>query len=228
MEKTVMLVEDEISLAKILAYDLKKNGYEVTIFHDGELAAQAIAHQFFTFYILDWMLPHRSGIDLIPLIRTHQPTGYIVMVTAKEDELSVVEGLEAGADHYMSKPISHRELIAHLNAFIRRHEQAQPITSTSRPAVTTLLIDVDTRKAVFDQHELALTKIEFELLHLFHTHPQRVFTRDYLLNTIWGFNYDGSSRIVDVHISNLRLKLPPNAGELISIRGVGYRWEPAS
>jgi len=225
MERTVMIVEDEMSLAKILAYDLKKNGYLVHVYHDGASAAQAIEREPVSFYILDWMLPHISGIDLIPIIRKHHPTAYIVMVTAKDDELSVVEGLETGADHYMTKPISNRELIAHLNAFIRRQEQHTMVSPPPSPK-THLTIDPETRKVIVDEQELSLTKIEFDLLYLFHQHPQRVFTRDYLLNTIWGFSYDGNSRIVDVHISNLRLKLPPNAGELISIRGVGYRWEP--
>lgn len=226
MEKTVTIVEDEASLAKILAYDLKKSGYAVTIFHDGELAATAIPQQPTQFYIVDWMLPHRSGIELVAIIRQYHPHAYIVMTTAKDDEMSVVEGLDSGADHYMTKPVSNRELIAHLQAFMRRQSQIPsiPSPSTLEPA---LMIDTDKRIVSYRHTLINLTKIEFDLLHLFTQHPQKVFTRDYLLNTIWGFNYDGSSRIVDVHISNLRIKLPSDAGQIISIRGIGYRYEPS-
>jgi len=224
MDKTVTIIEDEISLAKILAYDLKKSDFEVVVFHDGEIAAQAIPTQPTNFYIVDWMLPHRSGIELVAIIRRHFPHAYIVMTTAKDDELSVIEGLESGADHYMTKPVSHRELIAHLQAFIRRQSTQLQATPEFKP---TLKIDSEKRIASLHDQVLNLTKIEFDLLNLFTQHPQKVFTRDYLLNTIWGFNYDGSSRIVDVHVSNLRLKLPKEAGQIISIRGIGYRYEPS-
>lgn len=222
MEKSVMIIEDEISLAKILSYDLRKSGYTTTIYHDGQSAEQAIPTAMCDFYIIDWMLPKKSGIELIPLIRHHHPNAYIVMTSAKEDELSRIEGLESGADHYMAKPISHRELLAHLSAFIRRNNP-----HTQNDVIKSLDINTVTRTVTFRNQPIELTKLEFDLLVLFTSNPKRVYSRDYLLNSIWGFTYDGSSRIVDVHISNLRIKMPEELGQIVSVRGIGYRWEPA-
>ncbi len=218
--KRILIIEDEVSLAKIMAYDLKKEGYEVEVATTGDLGLKKAKESHFDVIIVDWMLPKMEGPDIIKALRTANIQSVIVMASAKSDELDVVSGLEAGADDYLKKPFSSRELSARLLAHLRRVKVDNQISQ-----LADISVDYKRHEVMIGDEVIDLTKKEFELLVYFIKNVNVALNRDQILQAIWGYSYDGDTRIVDVHVFKLRDKLAKSELTLSTIRGLGYRLE---
>ncbi|MCE5196988.1 MAG: response regulator transcription factor [Negativicutes bacterium] len=236
MSEKILVVEDERPIAEIIKYNLEKDGYQVEVAFDGEEAvAKAYLYQP-DLILLDIMLPKLDGISVCRKLRK-ELTIPIIMLTAKDNEVDLVNGLDAGADDYMTKPFSIRELMARIKAFLRRskrfdkNEVAQ-INGTSAlnlMVYSGLVIDLDLVEARRDDKKLDLTLREFELLKFLAQNPGRVFSRDELLQKVWGFEFFGDGRTVDVTIRRLREKVevdPSSPRYIETRRGVGYLFNP--
>lgn len=216
MEK-ILLVEDEINIRKIIAYDLKKANYDLVECGDGKEALEYGLHQHFDLMIIDWMLPSISGIQMIQELRNKGCDAIIMMLTARDDETDILTAFDCGVDDYITKPFSPRELLARIHAHLKRIRKKEEILQ-----IGNLKMDLAKRCAFSLNETLDLTKKEFELLEYFIIHHDRVLSRDRILNDIWGFDYDGDTRIVDVHVSKLRNKLKGSGTRIKSSRGIGY------
>jgi DNA-binding response OmpR family regulator len=224
--KKILIVEDEPTLVATLKYNLEREGYNVKTAVDGEAGLSSARAQRPDLIVLDLMLPGLDGFEVCRIIRRESATP-ILMLTAKTDEVDKVVGLELGADDYVTKPFSMRELLARVRALLRRAEQA-PQTDQDVLASGNLLVDVAKRQASRAGQPLPLKPKEYELLVFLLRNPGRVFTRDQLLNQIWGYDFVGDSRTVDVHMRWLRQKIedePSKPVRLITVRGTGYRFE---
>ncbi len=224
--KKILIVEDEPTLAATLKYNLEREGYNVTTVADGEAGLSSARAQRPDLIVLDLMLPGLDGFEVCRIIRRESATP-ILMLTAKTDEVDKVVGLELGADDYVTKPFSMRELLARVRALLRRAEQA-PRTDREVLTAGNLLVDVTKRQASRERRPLPLKPKEYELLVFLLRNRGRVFTRDQLLNQIWGYDFAGDSRTVDVHMRWLRQKIedePSKPVRLITVRGTGYRFE---
>ena len=232
---TVLVVDDEKTLRDVLEYNLRREGYGVFTAADGAEAIRLAYAERPDLVILDVMLPGASGLDVCRAIR-REMTVPILMLSAREAEIDKVVGLELGADDYMTKPFSLRELLARVRAMLRRSEMLRaPAAAAGMGAeVTTLVvgdlrIDEVTRSVSYAGQPVELKPREFDLLAFLAAHPGQVFSRDVLLDRVWGYDYVGSSRTVDVHVSWLRSKLDldPSRPTLIeTVHGVGYRFRP--
>ncbi|HEX5939752.1 MAG TPA: response regulator transcription factor [Dehalococcoidia bacterium] len=225
--KTVLVVEDEDTLQKSLRYNLEREGYTVLSAEDGELGLRLARQKRPDLYILDIMLPGLDGLSLTRILRreTQSP---ILMLTARVDEVDRVAGLETGADDYLTKPFGMRELIARVRALLRRADQGQP--RLDKPVLENGGIKLDTRRHLVEKNgrEIALKPKEFELLAFLMSHPGEVFSREELLTRVWGYQFGGGSRTVDVHVRWLREKIEdrPSQPDLVqTIRGAGYRFK---
>ncbi len=214
----ICLIEDEISIAKLLMYDLKNAGYTVTHFANGVDAKFGINTQKFDVFIVDWMIPQLSGIELVKMIRHSKSEAIILMLTAKDEESDVLEAFEAGVDDYIRKPFSPRELLARLSAHVRKHQANDQKLISYHDVECNLL----TRELFVNQQLVSCTKKEFDLMAYLLSNANIVLTRDDILNELWNFDYDGDTRIVDVHIFKLRTKLESSSLTIESKRGVGY------
>jgi two-component system alkaline phosphatase synthesis response regulator PhoP len=214
----ICLIEDEISIAKLLMYDLKNAGYTVTHFANGVDAKFGINTQKFDVFIVDWMIPQLSGIELVKMIRHSKSEAIILMLTAKDEESDVLEAFEAGVDDYIRKPFSPRELLARLSAHVRKHQTNDQKLISYHDVECNLL----TRELFVNQQLVSCTKKEFDLMAYLLSNANIVLTRDDILNELWNFDYDGDTRIVDVHIFKLRTKLESSSLTIESKRGVGY------
>jgi DNA-binding response OmpR family regulator len=225
---TILLVEDAQDLAQIILRDLRAEGYDVLHAADGLTALELHAKHRPDLVILDWMLPKLDGLDVLRQIRQSSPV-LVLMLTARAEETDRVVGLEIGADDYLTKPFAMRELIARVRALLRRIEHVQQILSADRKPerdvlrYETLALDPEDHQATLDGAPLALTRTEFDLLHLLLCNPGRAFNRAYLLNTVWGEDYILSDRSVDNAILKLRKKLGPLGKAIETVWGVGYR-----
>ena len=197
----ILLIEDEDNIRKIIAYDLKKEDFDVLI--------------------IDWMLPHVSGIDIVKKLRSEHIDAIFIMLTARDDETDILYAFEQGVDDYITKPFSPRELLARVNAHLKRQNRKQE----KRLSVGDLSMDMKRREAYIGERMMTLTKKEFDLLEYFIQNKDIVLSRDSILNDIWGFDYDGDTRIVDVHVFKLRNKLNASHVHIRSSRGVGYLLE---
>jgi len=225
MNEKVLIVDDEKNILELLEYNLKKEGYEVLRAETGEAAVAMLQNQRPDIVLLDQMLP---GIDGLGVLRTIRSTGSladmpVIMVTARAEEVDRIIGLELGADDYVSKPFSVRELCARVKALLRRSHRAdgqvQSVINYKK-----MIVDNANYKAYIDGEEIKLTLKEFELLGLLMTSGAQVLTRDMILNKVWGYDYFGETRTVDVHITNLRKKLGEYGDRIETVRGVGYRF----
>ncbi|MBM4762528.1 response regulator transcription factor [Bacillus sp. B15-48] len=234
MMKKVLVVDDEQSIVTLLQYNLEQSGYEVITATDGELGEQLALQENPDLIILDLMLPKLDGIEVCKRLRQHKMMTPILMLTAKDDEFDKILGLELGADDYMTKPFSPREVIARVKAILRRShlkiESSQPIEENSNGQIRIgdLKILPDNYEAYFKDQLLEFTPKEFELLLYLAQNKGRVLTRDQLLSAVWKYDFAGDSRIVDVHISHLREKIEQNTKKPIyikTIRGLGYKLE---
>ncbi|SDJ21831.1 response regulator transcription factor [Natribacillus halophilus] len=234
MAYKLLIVDDEESIITLLTYNLEKEGYTVDSAGDGQAAVDLAMTHAYDLIVLDLMLPGMDGLEVCRHLREQKVNAPILMLTAKDEEFDKVLGLELGADDYMTKPFSPRELIARVRAIIRRVEQAGATTSPDMRAdqekKTLGDIDIypDYYEAYVNGDQLELTPKEFELLLYLMNHRGRVLTRDQLLNAVWNYEFVGDTRIVDVHISHLREKIEPETKKpayIKTVRGIGYKME---
>ena len=226
----ILLVDDEQAVQTLLTYPLRKEGYEVVGAADGHEALNRFSEERFDLVVLDIMLPKLDGIEVCRRLRTHSQVP-IIMLTAKGDEIDKVAGLEMGADDYITKPFSVREFRSRVKAALRRGKMAGTGLSGGEPIrAGDLEIDFERRSVTLAGNPVQLTYVEFEILAALAGSPGRVFTRETLLEHIWGDSTYRDPRTVDVHIRHLREKLeadPKKPEYLFTVRGVGYRFRDA-
>ncbi|MGP6146684.1 response regulator transcription factor [Jeotgalibaca sp. A122] len=242
--KKVLVVDDEESIVILLSYNLEKNGYEVITAHDGKEGYDLAMSQSFDFIILDLMLPSMDGMDICKRLRQEKIKTPILMLTAKNDELEKIIGLELGADDYMTKPFSPREVLARMKAILRRTGNLQNSDSSDETAeqvalenevikeekveIGEIIIFPDLYEVQVRGEVIDITPKEFELLLYMAKRANRILSREQLLNAIWNFDYAGETRIVDVHISHLREKIEEDTKKpqyIKTVRGFGYKFE---
>ena len=225
MKGKILVVEDEAPIREMLGYTLMKEGYIFREAADVEQARPLLASEKPDLVLLDWMLPGMSGADYARRIRNNPDTRDIpiIMLTARGEEADKIRGLDTGADDYVTKPFSTRELLARIRAVMRRTKNMDDGGIIS---VKGLSLDPETFRVTADEQTVDISPTEFRLLHFFITHPERVYTRDQLLDQVWGQNVYVEERTVDVHIRRLRKTLEPyNYAQLIqTVRSVGYRF----
>ncbi|WP_338210376.1 response regulator transcription factor [Lactiplantibacillus paraxiangfangensis] len=230
----ILVVDDEPAIVTLLSYNLKQAGYEVVTATDGAAALSLGLEQSFTCILLDLMLPKLDGMEVTKRLRQEKVRTPIIIVTAKSDEFDKVFGLELGADDYITKPFSPREVLARIKAVIRRAVPTEPVPVTvaapanrSIMAVGNLQIDQNKYRVTRNGENISLTPKEFELLVYFVEREGRVLSRDAILNHVWGYDYASETRIVDIHISHLREKIeldPKNPRLIRTVRGFGYEF----
>ena len=224
----ILLVEDTPDLAQVIARELEAAGYDVIRAGDGLTALQLHAAHSPDLILLDWMLPKLDGLEVLRRLRRTSAVP-VLMLTARGEETDRVVGLEVGADDYLTKPFSMRELIARMRAMLRRVEQIQQMLNADRANAETsiqrgaLRLDPQAHLAVLDGEPLDLSRTEFDLLHLLLRNPGRAFSRVYLLDTVWGETYVGGDRSVDNAMVRLRKKLGALGDDIETVWGVGYR-----
>jgi len=224
----VLVVEDDRTLLDVLKYNLTKEGYNVVIATDGAQALEVARNQSPDLIVLDIMLPEINGLEVCRILRKDMNVP-ILMLTAKSEEIDKLVGLEIGADDYMTKPFSMRELLARIRAMLRRAKMAvSKSPEEAMISIGNLSIDIPRRRAMLGSMLLDLTQKEFDLLAFLAGNKGLVFSRDQLLEKVWGYDYAGGTRTVDVHIRWLREKIETNPAKperLITVRGVGYKLE---
>jgi two-component system, OmpR family, response regulator RegX3 len=227
---TVLVVEDEASYVEALTVGLSREGFIVEVAVDGAEALLKFEDLQPDLVLLDVMLPKMSGIDVCRLLRKRSQVP-IIMVTAKSAEIDTVVGLEVGADDYVSKPYRMRELVARMRAVMRRHGTGAPVEPEAAPGALTvggLSLDPDEHRVRLDGVDLQMPLKEFELLHLLMANTGRVLTRDILIDRVWGSDYVGDTKTLDVHVKRLRAKIeddPAAPTRITTIRGLGYKFE---
>jgi two-component system response regulator RegX3 len=223
---TVLVVEDEPSLADSIQYSLEREGFQVQIASDGERAITRFREGKPSLVLLDLMLPKLSGLDVCRIIR-QESTIPIVILTAKDGEADKVAGLELGADDYVTKPFSMRELISRVRAHLRRAGMSAELAPVEHLRGGPVELDLARHEARVRGEEIRLTPKEFELLEVLLERKGRLLTRDFLITEVWGPNYFGDTKTLDVHVKRLRQKIeenPHNPVHLLTVRGLGYRF----
>jgi DNA-binding response OmpR family regulator len=231
MSKKILVVEDEREIARLVEIQLRDEGWEVTVCHDGPSGLAAATSGKFDLVVLDLMLPGVDGLEVCRRIRAASEYLPILMLTARSSELDRVLGLEIGADDYLTKPFSVRELVARVKAILRREEALADRTPMSRIEVGELTVDLDRRQVTRGEKEIELTAKEFDLLAFFAAHPGRVYSRAELLDHVWGYGQGGYEHTVNSHINRLRAKIeddPRNPRLVITVWGVGYKFAEAA
>lgn len=236
--KKVLIVDDEPSIVTLLTFNLEKEGYQVTSANDGLVGYELALQERFDFLILDIMLPRLDGMEITKRLRQEKVQTPILLLTAKDDTIDRILGLEIGADDYLTKPFSPREVLARMKAIFRRMEPRQvaepaPTNQLDEAAPALLQIgeiiaDLTNFQVTVKGAPIFLTPKEFELLVYFMQRKDRVIDRDTLLDRIWNYDFAGQSRIVDVHVSHLREKIetdPKNPQYLVTVRGFGYKFQ---
>lgn len=224
MARTILVVEDEPTLRETLVEALEADGFRVTEAADGRVALERFRAESPDLVLLDLMLPELSGIEVCRIIRAESGVP-IVMLTARDSEVDKIVGLELGADDYITKPFSLRELSARIRAIFRRAEQATAVPAPGLVGVGAVEIDLAGHRVLRDGREVALKPKVFELLAFLIRHPGQVVSRDQLLEQVWGYEYAGETRTVDVHVHWLRAAVEPDPANpmvIQTIRGVGY------
>lgn len=222
MKQRVLIVDDEVPIQELIRFNLEQAGYEVEVAGDGISAVERFEANKPDLVVLDLMLPGKDGYDVCKSIRKVSNTP-IIMLTAKESELERVLGLELGADDYLTKPFSPLELVARIKAVLRR-SVAIDDEEIDEFEVGQIAMRVETREVRVKGELVELTRKEFDLLHVFMLNVGKVLTREFLLQKVWGYEYEGETRTVDVHIRHLRRKLGPEGEDRIeTIHGVGYK-----
>lgn len=229
MDKTVLVVEDDASLVQVLEYNLRREGYQVEVARDGSQALEEARRNQPDLIILDIMLPRMDGFEVCRILRNEMNTP-ILMLNARDDEVDKIVGLEIGADDYMTKPFSMRELMARVRAMLRRAgmTKTKPSATGGQIAIDDLRIDISRRRVSRGDDVLNLTPKEFALLAYLASNRGIVFSREQLLEEVWGYDYAGDTRTVDVHIRWLRGKIESdtrNPRYIITVRGIGYKLE---
>lgn len=230
--KKILIIEDESSIAKLLSYNIEQEGYETKTFMDGEEGFKRALDNDFDLILLDLMLPSMDGIEICRQLRREKVDTPIIMLTAKDSEIDKIIGLEIGADDYITKPFSPREVIARMKAIFRRYNKSQESTDEAPSENTISVGDIVINPTEFNVtvrgEETFLTPKEFDLLLYLAKRQGRILSREQLLNAIWNYDFAGETRIVDVHISHLREKLEEdtkNPKYVKTARGFGYKFE---
>lgn len=225
----LVLVDDDANLRHTLGYALRQEGFEVFAAEDGERGIEAFQQSRPDVVVLDLMLPRIDGFEVCRRIRRESDVP-IIMLTARDTELDKVVGLELGADDYLAKPFSTRELVARIRALLRRTRTVKSPVG-ERFETAGLLLDAGRHRVTLEGQDVALKPKEFELLAFFMAHPGQVFGREQLLASVWGYDFAGDSRTVDTHVKTLREKLKDDAERprwIETVRGVGYRFREVS
>jgi len=227
MREKILIVEDEPDIARMLEYNLKKEGFRITVVSDGKEALRRTEREHPDIILLDLMLPEIDGLEVCRELRQNRDTSGIpvIMLTAKARETDKIVGLELGADDYITKPFSVAELIARIKALLRRLRDKEKLPDVFKSGALT--VDFSKIKVSLGNKPVELTSKEFELLSALIKAKGRVLSRDYLLDNIWGFDnaIEIQSRTVDVHIQTLRKKLRQEAGRIVTVKNYGYRFE---
>ena len=227
MKATILVVDDEAPVRETVRAYLEKEGYRVYTAADGAAALQSIRAFKPDLVVLDIMLPQMDGLEVLRRMR-QESNAWVIMLTARAEEMDKVLGLKMGADDYLTKPFSPRELVARVEAMLRRSGQSGQMAADVL-VFDGLRIDADARKVWVQEHVVNLTPIEFDLLLALARHHGKVLSREQLIEQVWGYDYYGDDRVVDVHIGRLRKKLDEAAAgmgkRIATVRGVGYRFE---
>jgi len=224
----IMVVEDEPSIAEIVTLYLKRGGFQLQVGKDGEAALQAMGRQMPDLLVLDIMLPKMDGFEITRWVRDQSDIP-IIMLTARREEVDRIAGLEMGADDYVVKPFSPQELVSRVRAVLRRTKSGEQGGAESPLTFEGLCIDPQTRLVTVGGEEILLTVKEFDLLWLLASHPRQVFSRQHLLERVWGLSDFIDPSTVTVHVRRLREKIevnPSEPGHVITVWGVGYKFEP--
>jgi len=223
--RRILVVEDEPAISDAVAYALREAGYEVEAVGDGDRALEEARSHRYDLMVLDLLLPGTPGLDVCNALRTEQSDLPIVMLTARDSELERVEGLDTGADDYVTKPFSVAELVSRVRSLLRRRELDRAGAGAVR-SVGGLRLDVARHTATVDDKPILLTRSEFRLVALLASQPGTPFSREQLIRHLWESDFVGDRRAIDVHVSNLRRKLerdPRRPERLVTVRGVGYK-----
>ncbi len=232
MSRSILIIEDSQDIAELVALHLRDEGYEVTVHHDGSEGLTAAIEHDYDLLVLDLMLPGTDGLSICRELRARPHYLPILMLTAKTTELDRVLGLEMGADDYLTKPFSIRELVARVKALLRRAEAmgSQPQAEEESSAALQcgdILIDTERRQVTIANEPIELTAKEFDLLLHFARHPGRVYSRIQLLDQVWGYGHEGYEHTVNSHINRLRAKIeadPAKPRYVLTVWGVGYKF----
>jgi two-component system, OmpR family, phosphate regulon response regulator PhoB len=223
--KQILIVEDEKPIRDMIAFGLRRAGFEVREAEDCASARASIADARPDLLLIDWMLPDQTGLELTRAVKRGKDTADlpVIMLTARADEHDKVSGLEGGADDYVTKPFSPRELLARINAVLRR---SSPAAAGEALEAGGLVLDAASHRVTVDDQSVALGPTEYRLLQFFMEHPERVYSRSQLLDRVWGGNVYVEERTVDVHIRRLRKALEPSGRDALvqTVRGSGYRF----
>ena len=219
----VLVVDDELSIIDVVTAYLEAEGYEVFTAQDGPSGLKAARVFKPDIVVLDVMLPGLDGIEVLSRIRRESDT-YVIMLSAKSDETDRIVGLSVGADDYMTKPFSPRELVARIKAALRRLRSGIGSAQASLLAFRRIRIDVGRRQVWVDDEPVELTNVEFEVLRTLAQYRGLVLSREQLLEQVWGYDFYGEERVIDVHVGHIRQKLG-QPGFIVTVRGVGYRFE---
>lgn len=227
----ILVVDDETYIVELVKFNLEKEGYQVVVAYDGQSALDKVGLEVPDLILLDIMLPHMDGLEVCRTLKKDKRYQFIpiIMLTARAEEIDTVLGLELGADDYIKKPFSPRELVARVKARLRaiRILAAEQAAASRVYVFKNLIMIPDQHEAFLNEVKLELTPKEFELLKLMATHQGKVFNREALLEKVWGYEFSGDTRTVDVHIRHLRQKLNDNSNfpkYIETVRGVGYRF----
>lgn len=221
MSLKILVVDDDPAIAEMLTMVMEREGFDTVVVDDGLEAVKAAEREDPDLILLDLMLPGMGGVDVCRTVRETSAVP-IIMLTAKTDTVDVVLGLESGADDYVTKPFKPKELVARVRARLRRQEDSPSETLE----VGDLTIDVPGHAVFRDGKEISLTPLEFDLLHTLASRPKQVFSRDELLEKVWGYQHTSDTRLVNVHVQRLRSKIeldPENPQIVLTVRGVGYK-----
>lgn len=229
MNKKILIVDDEKLIVKGIKFSLEQDGFEIDSAYDGEEALNLAKKEEYDLIVLDVMLPKINGLDVCQQIREFSVVP-IIMLTAKGEDMDKILGLEYGADDYMTKPFNILELKARIKAIFRRSKYGLTEGNAESTVIQSgeVCIECDSRRVYVSDNEVNLTAKEYDLLELFVNHPNKVYTRENLLNIVWGYDYPGDVRTVDVHVRRLREKVEPNPSEPSYIHtkwGVGYYYQ---
>jgi two-component system phosphate regulon response regulator PhoB len=225
MAKQILVIEDERAIREMIAFGLRRAGFEVREAADARSGRAEVANRLPDLLLVDWMLPDTSGLEFTRALKRDRETREvpIIMLTARAEEGDKVAGLEGGADDYITKPFSPRELLARINAVLRR---AMPAEGAERIDIEGLVLDQSSQRVSVGERTVALGPTEYRMLAFFMTHPERVYTREQLLDRVWGGNVYVEERTIDVHIRRLRKALEESGYDRLiqTVRGSGYRF----
>jgi len=233
MSQKILIVDDEESIVTLLKYNIEQAGFDTEVAYTGQEALTQANEHTFDLIVLDVMLPEMDGMEVCKQLRQRQIQTPILMLTAKDDEFDKVLGLELGADDYLTKPFSPREVVARIKAILRRMTYTTKEDESDSPSIqiADLYVYPEQYEATIKEESMILTPKEFELLLYLSRNKGRVLSRDQLLSAVWNYDFVGDTRIVDVHISHLREKIEPDTKKPVyikTIRGLGYKMEDPS